>query len=88
MQEERLRVPWMEHGLYRVEAGWIPWALAEIAYKAYAKDGHGGQSLMTLAQRGGFGWCELLACLRGSYNNAQSSFDDFKAVIPKDAKGY
>lgn len=88
IQGESLRVPWITHGVYKIEAGWIPWALAEIAYKAYAKDGHGSQSLERLAERGGFGWNELLACLRGSYNNNTSAFEDFKAVIPSDASGH
>lgn len=87
VQGESLRVPWIEHGVFPVEAGWVPWAIAEIAYKAYVKDGHGSQSLETLAARGGFGWAELISCLRGSYNN-ESAFDDLKAAIPSDASGY
>lgn len=37
----------------------IPWSVAEIAYGAYAKECGRGQSLERLAERGGFGWCEM-----------------------------
>lgn len=43
---------------------YIPWWLAEEAYKAYAKRYGTGQSLERLCQRGGFGREELVALLR------------------------
>jgi len=39
----------------------IPWWVAEEAHKEYAK--HHDQSLETIAQRGGFGWLELVLLL-------------------------
>lgn len=54
--------------VHRIEPGWVPWTVAEVAYKAYCDAGHGGQSLETLAERGGFGWFELMAGLRGSFS--------------------
>lgn len=61
-----------------IEAGWIPWTIAEIAYKVYCDAGHGSQTLERLAERGGFGWFELVALLRGSYDTASAAkaFDD------------
>ncbi len=50
-----------QHG----ERGTIPWSLAEVAYEAYSAAGHGSQSLERLAERGGFGWAELLMLFRG-----------------------
>jgi hypothetical protein len=37
----------------------IPWSVAEKAYGAYAREYGRGQSLERLAERGGFGWCEM-----------------------------
>lgn len=37
----------------------IPWSVAERAYEVYSKRYGTGQSLERLAQRGGFGACEL-----------------------------
>lgn len=37
----------------------IPWSVAEKAYGAYAREYGKGQSLERLAERGGFGWCEM-----------------------------
>jgi hypothetical protein len=37
----------------------IPWAIAEKAYAAYAQQYGKSQSLERLAERGGFGWCEM-----------------------------
>jgi len=44
----------------------IPWAMAERAYVNYDRRYSNGQTLETLAQRGGFGWAEfvLLYCDR------------------------
>ncbi|KKM85067.1 hypothetical protein LCGC14_1292800 [marine sediment metagenome] len=49
-------------------AGRIPWALHMVAWRAYRDAGHGDQSAEQIAKRGGFGWVELLAALRGEYN--------------------
>lgn len=56
-----------------LKAGWVPWVVAEVAYKAYCKAGHGTQTLLRLAERGGFGWFELFACLRGDYHSQEIS---------------
>lgn len=37
----------------------IPWGVAEIAYREYAKQFGRSQSLERLAERGGFGWAEF-----------------------------
>lgn len=37
----------------------IPWCIAEIAYAEYARRYGKSQSLERLAERGGFGWCEM-----------------------------
>lgn len=55
--DERVRRP----------AGQVPWGIAELAYKQYVKDCGKGQSLERLAERGGFGWSELIRLLRGGY---------------------
>ena len=47
--------------------GEAPMPLIRLAYAEYAKR-HGSQSLETLQRRGGFGWIEIIACLRGEYN--------------------
>lgn len=49
----------------RREAGWVPWAIAEEAYKVYSKRYGKDQPLERLAQRGGFSWSELVELLRG-----------------------
>jgi len=41
----------------------IPWVMHERAWSQYAKAGHGSQSAERLAERGGFGVMELVACL-------------------------
>ena len=46
-----------------MQAGNIPWWLAELAYEHYVRL-FGTQSLERLAERGGFGMLELLALLR------------------------
>lgn len=45
----------------------VPWGLAEVLYAVYAADGHGGQSLERLAERGGFGRGELGMLAVGMY---------------------
>ena len=47
--------------------GQVPWGIAELAYKQYVKDCGHDQSLQRLADRGGFGWSELIRLLRGGY---------------------
>lgn len=47
--------------------GFIPWWLAEIAYKAYAKEFGTSQTLERLAERGGFGRKELMYLLTGNW---------------------
>ena len=42
----------------------IPWAVAEIAYRAYAEEYGGDQSLERMAERGGFGRDEFLLFLQ------------------------
>jgi len=37
----------------------IPWLIAEIAYEEYIEHGGRGQSLTRVAERGGFGLCEM-----------------------------
>jgi hypothetical protein len=37
----------------------IPWSVAEVAYNAYSAKYGSSQSLERLAERGGFGWCEM-----------------------------
>lgn len=41
----------------------IPWHIAEEAYKEYILQGGRGQSLERLAERGGFGWEEIIHLL-------------------------
>lgn len=48
--------------VYRL-GGQIPWGLAEVAYRNYVKHYGSSQSLERLAERGGFGWSELLYLL-------------------------
>lgn len=50
----------------------IPWDLAAVLYRVYAADGHGGQSLERLAERGGFGRRELGMLAVGTYGAAGS----------------
>lgn len=47
----------------RGEASTIPWWLAEVAYREYARRYGTRQSLKRLAERGGFGREELLDLL-------------------------
>lgn len=49
---------------------YIPWWLAEVAYQGYAKaypSSARQQSLIRLAQRGGFGRAELLSLIRREF---------------------
>jgi hypothetical protein len=43
--------------------GWVPWGVAELAYKVYVRRYGTDQSLEKLAERGGFGWTELINLL-------------------------
>lgn len=51
---------------------WIPWAVAEQAWKEYDRCGHGGQSLEWVAKRGGFSPEEIDALLAGGLLYLQS----------------
>lgn len=63
----------------KLEAGWIPWTLALVAYRVYCKHGHGSQTLERLAERGGFGWFELVALLQGDFS--AGCVDRAKALV-------
>ena len=73
VQGEHVRLapePGQEHGATKHrERGWVPWAVAEAAYKVYAVKYGKDQSLEMLAKRGGFGWSELVWLLRGGDDN-------------------
>ncbi|KKN29699.1 hypothetical protein LCGC14_0841460 [marine sediment metagenome] len=56
-----------DRGRVRIPGGRIPWALHELAWRAYAAAGHGDQSAERIAERHGFDWVELVALLRGEY---------------------
>jgi len=45
----------------------IPWAVHALAAEEYNK--HYDQSAERLAERGGFDWAEVIACLRGDYTH-------------------
>jgi hypothetical protein len=45
------------------EPGTVAWAEHEQAWRTYAARGHGGQSAERIAQRGGFGYAELVDLL-------------------------
>jgi hypothetical protein len=45
------------------EPGTISWAEHEQAWLTYAARGHGGQSAKRIAERGGFGYLELVDLL-------------------------
>lgn len=46
-------------------AGAIPWSVAELAYAKYVEWYGNSQPLDRLAERGGFGWTELVCLLKG-----------------------
>lgn len=53
----------------------IPWHFQERAWSVYAAAGHGDQSAVRLAERGGFSVLEIVACLAlGNYHA------DYKAI--------
>jgi hypothetical protein len=56
-------------GRVLVPAGQVPWAVAKLAYQTYAKHYGTGQSLERLAERGGFGWTELVNLLADTERN-------------------
>lgn len=66
------RFPLLSNGSFRREhptwARWIPWAIAEQAYKEYKRCGHGDQSLERVAERGGFCPMEIDTLLAGDYH--------------------
>lgn len=68
MAEERrfpIQAEWNHKDHLRYPALSIPWSVAEMAYRNYAARYGNGQSLETIAQRGGFGREELLRLLDG-----------------------
>jgi hypothetical protein len=58
------------------EAGQIPQRVARLAYEAYALAGHGGQSFEEINRRGGFGWSEIVALLRGPAHYRSEHFTE------------
>jgi len=57
--------PVQESAGHMIPGGQIPWAVHLLAAKEYNR--HHNQSAEQLADRGGFSWSELIACLRGEY---------------------
>lgn len=76
IQGERIRLPLEPGQQYQGfavrEYGWVPWAVAEEAYKVYSRKYGKDQSLETLAARGGFGWSELVWLLRGGTEETEN----------------
>lgn len=56
----------------RRPAGCVPWGIAEAAYATYSKWYGKDQSLERLAERGGFGWSELVSLLRADSDFQQT----------------
>lgn len=54
----------------RLPGGSIPWPIYLLAMEEYNKN-H-SQTPQRLAERGGFDWAELIACLRGNYSATES----------------
>lgn len=67
MKTERMFPIQGEHDESRVirPAGQVPWGVAELAYKTYAKFHGKDQTLERLAERCGFSWTELVTLLQG-----------------------
>lgn len=59
-----------EMGRVRRPAGQVPWGVAEEAYKVYSRRYGTSQSLEHLADRGGFGWSELVMLLQDRDDDA------------------
>jgi len=53
----------------------IPWWLAEVAYKSYARCFGRDQSLERLAERGGFGRDELVGLIRKEWEKRRKAHD-------------
>ena len=49
-------------------AGRVPWAVHELAYRAYRASQPGLRTVENIAEHGGFSWVELLGCIRGDYD--------------------
>lgn len=86
-RDERMaHVQGERHDRTEIPAGRIPWAVHEVAWRAYAAAGHGAQSAERIDERGGFSWVELIALLRGTYHDGigQAERDLFAAYgIPE-----
>ena len=52
------RFPIQGRGAYRGQRS-VPWWVGEMAWRSYARAGHGQQSVERIAERGGFDWAEL-----------------------------
>ena len=67
LDKRTARVQGEHHGRVDIPPGRIPWAVHMVAWRAYAAAGHGDQSAERINERGGFGWSELIALIRGQY---------------------
>jgi hypothetical protein len=68
MQDDRMfpiQRQYAKGDLPRLPGGQVPWCVAERAYEVYAAKYGTHQTLEHLAERGGFGWNELVWLLRG-----------------------
>ena len=71
----------------KLPAGRIPWAVHELAWRAYAAAVPASQSAERMAERGGFGWAEIIACIRGDYNallHGSTIWDELREGAPDD----
>jgi hypothetical protein len=60
-ERDELRQQKVDNKVFPIQQGQpIPWHVAEIAYRHYAKAYGTDQSMNRLAERGGFGWTEFL----------------------------
>lgn len=68
-------------GRVRRPPGEVPWGVAALAYEHYAKLYGRTQSMDRIAERGGFGWTELVALLKGvdhgSFPNVPAASPDY-----------
>ncbi len=66
------------------EAGHVPWAVAKAAYDVYSRLYGKDQSLERLAERGGFGWSELVWLLRGGHKKDEEGQLPLPLCEPKE----
>lgn len=69
-----------DHGRHKRSAGSVPWSVAEVAYQTYSKLYGSNQSLERLAERGGFGWSELVNLIQGKSHLDFTSLSESKVV--------